>query len=214
MSCHFFSLIGVLNVILKQHKYSFLMPRSRILQFEEELGSVSLSSMLKDFVVNICFILPFLFSTIFLPMRIGHYFIPFGQPLLFNGGNIMLFSGINIAPDSNDMPLEAILYHILIPFIIEKVHYRSIMLELLVQFFNKFCQALDLNVLLLDGFIRKYMLSLIYWQHYLRNIFVFILLLFHFHFSTYMDVSVCLSFLFLLNSIPFHFTESHSIPFP
>ena len=90
----------------------------------------------KQHMINFCFFIPALMLTIFVPLKLRQFLSP-----------------AVVAPTRNTEEvgyLPAAVFHIVIPFLIERLQYSTVV-KFGIETFMKFtCQSLDLNDLLLD----------------------------------------------------------------
>lgn len=99
----------------------------------------SISSHFKQLLSHICYLIPALMLTLFIPVRLGHLFIPFVSRLQFR------------APPSRTTDLESpahienMLFQFLFPIIIDRVRYGLKISSVVEFFFNNACRILDLN---------------------------------------------------------------------
>lgn len=137
---HFQSVLDILDDVLQKDLLLGVLPHFKILVGRDELifsciDNTSVLWYIKQLLTDACFYIPALMLTIFVPVRLGHYFFPLSGPVVFRTADVLF---------DYDVPLETILFHILVPFMAEKIHYRKITTYLLENFFKRVCRALDL----------------------------------------------------------------------
>ena len=99
----------------------------------------SVSSHFKQLLSHICYLIPALMLTLFIPVRLGHLFIPFVSRLQFR------------APQSRTIDLESpahienMLFQFLFPIIMDRVRYGLKISSVFEFYFNNACRVLDLN---------------------------------------------------------------------
>lgn len=93
--------------------------------------------------MDLCFYIPAIIVTVFIPVRFGHYFVPFSKPLSFITKNVFFDS---------DMPTDTIFYYILVPFIIEKLNNKNLILKFLEIYLVESCQRFGLDSLLREKY--------------------------------------------------------------
>lgn len=145
---HFQSALDILDDVLQKDLFLGVLPHFKILVGRDELifsciDNTSVLWYIKQLLTDACFYIPALMLTIFVPVRLGHYFFPLSGPVVFRTADVLF---------DYDVPLETILFHILVPFMAEKIHYRKITTYLLENFFKRVCRALDLIDYLSESF--------------------------------------------------------------
>jgi hypothetical protein len=140
--------LDILDDVLQKDLLLGVLPHFKILVRRDEMilsciDDTSVLWYIKQLLTDACFYIPALMLTIFVPIRLGHFFFPFSGPVIFRTGNELF---------DYDVPLETVLFHILVPFMAEKIHYRKIMIFLLENFFKRVCRALDLSDFLSEAF--------------------------------------------------------------
>jgi hypothetical protein len=101
--------------------------------------NVSYSHLLKRLVVQICFYIPGVLFTAFIPTRFGHIFCPFSSPLKLHFNEVVV---------DVQLPLETLVFHILIPLAIERMHHRAGVRQVLESFMVSGCEFLGLDAIL------------------------------------------------------------------
>ena len=74
----------------------------------EFVARTPLSCLIKQILTDVCFYIPGILMTVFIPTRFGHLLCPFSRPLELRFGEVVA---------DVQLPMETLLYHILIPFI-------------------------------------------------------------------------------------------------
>jgi hypothetical protein len=146
---HLQTVLDILRHIFKGYILLGVLPRSdfflrnehSILEF---ISKTPFSILIKQFVTDFCFYIPGLFMTIFIPLKFGHLFCPISSLIEFRFGEIIM---------DVQLPLEKIMYHILIPFITEKLQYYTVLNICLEFFFKHTCRYLDLKDILDPFFV-------------------------------------------------------------
>lgn len=104
-------------------------------QLNQNIEEVPLSVHAKQHMVNCCFFIPALLLTILVPLKLGRFFTPV----------------VVVARNTEDATfLPTTLLHIVIPFLIERLQYVTVLRFGIETVMNSMCQYLDLNDLLLD----------------------------------------------------------------
>ena len=140
--------MDILDDVLQKDLLLGVLPHFKLLVRRDELilsciDDTSALWYIKQLLTDACFYIPALMLTIFVPIRLGHFFFPLSGPVVFRTGSELF---------DYDVPLETVLFHILVPFMAEKIHYRKIMIFLLENYFKTLCRALDLTDYLSDAF--------------------------------------------------------------
>lgn len=139
VECHFESLLVALEKIMVKRALLGVASRSRYYWdlLEQNIQEVPLSVDPKQHMTNFCFFIPALMLTIFVPLKLRQ-----------------LFSPVEVAATRNTEEavfLPAAIFHVVIPFIIERVQYCTVVKVAIETFMKFMCQSLDLNDLLLDA---------------------------------------------------------------
>ena len=158
---YFHLLVDSLDSILKNNTFLAMLPR----QFEP---LPKLSIFVKIVLTDICFYIPAIIMTVFIPVRFGHYFVPFSKPLVFVSSVLFDY----------DAPLDTIFYYVLVPLVVEKIDHKKIILRSLENYFIGACDRFGLNVLLQDQYIRGKKLSLFAFSLIFFILYIFILCIF------------------------------------
>lgn len=101
------------------------------------LENTSLSSHFKGYLSHICYLIPILLMTFFIPVRLGHYLFPFTSRLVLRCPIIT----------EHDQPpnIEYLICQVLSPIIMDKMRYLDNTKTVFDFFFKKVCRALDLT---------------------------------------------------------------------
>lgn len=127
-----------------------VLPRSDLI-LRNEIGILDFISktpfsiLIKQFITDLSFYIPGLFLTIFIPLKYGHFLCPMSKLIEFRFAEVIM---------DVQLPLEKIMYHILIPFITEKLQYYTVLNVCFEFFFKHMCRFLDLKDILDPFFVR------------------------------------------------------------
>lgn len=147
---HLQTVLDILIKIFKRYVLQGVLPRSDwILRNEidllEFISKTPFSMLIKQFITDLSFYIPGLFLTIFIPLKYGHFLCPMSKLIEFRFGEIVM---------DVQVPAEKIMFHILIPFITEKLKYYTILNVCFEFFFKHICRFLDLKDILDPFFLR------------------------------------------------------------
>ena len=101
------------------------------------LENTSLSSHFKGYLSHICYLIPILLMTFFIPVRLGHYLFPFT-------GRLVLRCPI-ITEHEQPPNIEYLICQVISPIIMDRMRYLDNAKTVFDFFFKKLCRVLDLN---------------------------------------------------------------------
>ena len=100
-------------------------------------------TLLKRCIISIIILAPAVVLLVLVPSRFGHILTPgCGGPLFFRFDDMMV---------TVQLPLEMLLYHVVIPLLLERFRHRDGVRVVLKTFLMTFCRLLALEDLLSDG---------------------------------------------------------------
>ena len=94
------------------------------------------SELFKSFFINIILVLPGLLLTVIIPLRFGHFLCLSWRPVVFNFKHVVT---------DMQIPVEMIMSHIFIPFLVEKLQYRKLLRQSLAAILSTCCRYLALE---------------------------------------------------------------------
>eukprot|EP01041_Mallomonas_annulata_P006604 gene6604-13369_t len=144
--------IGVITIelrdLIKQNLLIGILPESNAMaagdldeSIFDSLGQKSISELARRFLLNTCFYVPGVLVSIMIPVRIGHYIYPFANPLKLQFSEVTL---------DVQLPLELLIFHVLVPFVLERMRHRTMIRFLLQSFLKYACQLLNLSEIILN----------------------------------------------------------------
>ena len=92
--------------------------------------------IMKSLLINCSTFLIGIIVSAIIPIRFGHMLCPIAEPLQFRLKSIVM---------DIQMPVEMVLCHILLPTLIEKMHYKAVFKNVLKTYFKVMTQLLDLQ---------------------------------------------------------------------
>ena len=107
----------------------------------ELLSMKSVSELTRRILLSTCFYVPGVLVAFLFPCRFGHYLCPFSHPLKLRFDEMVL---------DVQLPLELLIFHVLVPFVLERVRHRVVIQHFLHQFLLHACHILQLSELLLE----------------------------------------------------------------
>lgn len=93
----------------------------------------------KSFFINLIVFVPGVLLTVIIPLRMGHFFCGSTEPIMFRFKHIVT---------DMQIPIEMLLSHIFIPFLLEKVQYHKLLRHCLMFILSTTCQYLSLEWIL------------------------------------------------------------------
>lgn len=92
--------------------------------------------IVKSLLINCSTFLIGIIVSAIIPIRFGHVLCPIAEPLQFRLKSVVM---------DIQMPVEMVLCHILLPTLIEKMHYKAVFKNVLKTYFKAMTQLLDLQ---------------------------------------------------------------------
>ncbi len=97
------------------------------------------TDIFKSFLINLILFVPGVLLTVIIPLRMGHFFCGSSDPILFRFKHVVT---------DMQIPVEMLLSHIFIPFLLEKVQYHKVLRHSLMFILSTAGQYLSLEWIL------------------------------------------------------------------
>mmetsp|Transcript_13517 Transcript_13517/g.20306 ORF Transcript_13517/g.20306 Transcript_13517/m.20306 type:complete len:1060 (-) Transcript_13517:77-3256(-) len=144
-STHVAVFMSELRRILKENVMSRCLPEYHFFSDDSTLDSLCnmpVRALVEKLLLNLSYYIPSILFMIMLPVKIGHVFCPTGVPLKLKFDELYY---------DVQLPLELLVFHFLLPFLIQKYHHRECMRFFVHRFLITMCEVCGVSEYLLDG---------------------------------------------------------------
>lgn len=111
----------------------------------DALAAKTVSELLRRFLLNTCFYVPGVLVSFLIPFRLGHYLCPISRPLQIKFDELVV---------DVQLPLELLVFHVLVPFMLERVRHRTVVRTVVRMFMLRACEMLQLTEAVIDPSVR------------------------------------------------------------
>lgn len=109
--------------------------QDQVLNVHDRVSKSTYSDILKTTIIRTSILLPAFVFGVVLPVRLGHWCVPFARPLLFRLQQVTV---------EVQIPVEMMLSHIFIPLIVDKLRYKSIAKQVVTGFVTYLANLLNI----------------------------------------------------------------------
>merc|ERR1711871_1067782 len=116
---------------------------------EDALSAIarkSFKQLITKELINMCFYMLGVILCVMAPVQIGHYIFPSLTPLTLRFNDVLF---------EVQLPLEMVVFHVLVPFALDHLRFRSLIHSALDRFLSWACVLLDVTYILENPPVRE-----------------------------------------------------------